>query len=206
MDNFAAPALAAVQDKKTDFFDNFSVPDSQWGFKDGNRPALGPVTLEKEALLMAIVRDYGMARQRKVNFNNFVETFDIDFGQNDQSVFELVLAGSSGSWSLHLTNTGENWEGTIKQQDPKTGEWSAVQSGSIPAKDLLKASLTVMRNKDKVAVLIDGEPFMYYEDAALPRTMFHDYYFYRGASTGKVQMLLDNIRIWNLDKYLNISS
>ena len=206
MDNFAVPALAAVVDKKTDFFDNFSVPDSQWGFKDGNRPALGPVTLEKEALLMAIVRDYGMARQRKVNFNNFVETFDIDFGQNDQSVFELVLAGSSGSWSLHLTNTGENWEGTIKQQDPKTGEWSAVQSGSIPAKDLLKASLTVMRNKDKVAVLIDGEPFMYYEDAALPRTMFHDYYFYRGASTGKVQMLLDNIRIWNLDKYLNISS
>jgi hypothetical protein len=206
MDSFAAPALTAVQDKKTDFFDNFSVPDSQWGFKDGNRPALGPVTLENEALLMTILRDYGMARQRKVNFNNFVETFDINFGQNDQSIFELILAGSYGSWGLHLTNSGENWEGTIKQQDPKTGEWSAVQSGSIPADDLLKASLTVIRNADKVAILIDGVPFMYYEDAALPRTMFHDYYFYRGASTGKVQMLLDNIRIWNLDKYLTISS
>jgi hypothetical protein len=50
-------------------------------------------------------------------------------------------------------------------------------------------------------VLVDGEPFMYYEDPALPKTMFHDYYFFRGASQGKVQMLLDNIRIWNLDKY-----
>ena len=201
MDSFAAPALTAVQDKKTDFFDNFSVPDSQWGFKDGNRPALGAVTLENEALLLPILRDFGMARQRKVNFNNFVETFDIEFGQNDRSIFELVLAGSFGSWSLHMANTGENWEGTIKMQDSKTGEWSAVQSGSIPAKDILKASLTVIRNEGQIAILVDGEPFMYYEDPALPRTMFHDYYLYRGATTGQVQMMLDNIRIWNLDKY-----
>ena len=60
-----------------------------------------------------------MARQRKVNFNHFAETFDIEFGQNDQSVFEEVFTGSFGSWAVHMTNTGENWEGTIKQQDPK---------------------------------------------------------------------------------------
>jgi HEAT repeats len=204
MDDFVTPILAAVENKKPDFFDNFSVPDTQWGFRDGNKPALGPVTLEKEALLMAILKDYGMARERKVNFDQFVETFDIEFAQNDQSIFEEVLAGSYGSWSLHMTNTGQNWEGTIKMQDPKTGEWSAVQSGTIPAKNDLKASLTVIRNGNRIAILVDGEPFIYYEDAALPRTMFHDYYFYRGASTGLVKMVLDNIRIWNLEKYQNL--
>lgn len=202
--DFTAPILTAVEAKRPDFFDNFSVPDAQWGFRDGNKPALGSVTLENEALLMAILRDYGMARQRKVNFNHFAETYDIQFGQNDQSVFEQVFAGSYGSWALHITNTGENWEGTIKLQDPKTEEWRAVQSGTIKAKDALKASLTVMRNGDTIAILVDGEPFMYYEDPALPKTMFHDYYFYRGASQGKVQMLLDNIRIWNLDKFQNL--
>jgi hypothetical protein len=201
---FSTPILAAVQNKKPDFFDNFSVPDPQWGFRDGNKPALGAVTLQDEALLMAILRDYGMARQRKVNFNHFAETYDIQFGQNDQSVFEEVFTGSYGSWALHMTNTGENWEGTIKQQDPKTEEWKAAQSGSIPAKDAQKASLTIMRNGNRIAVLVDGEPFIYYEDATLPKTMFHDYYFYRGASQGKVQMLLDNIRIWNLDKFQNL--
>ncbi len=202
--DFSAPILAAVQNKKPEFFDNFSVPDPQWGFRDGNKPALGAVTLQDEALLMAILRDYGMARQRKVNFNHFIETYDFQFGQNDQSVFEEVFTGSFGSWALHMTNTGENWEGTIKQQDPKTEEWRAVQSGSIPATDILKASVTIMRNGDRIAVLVDGEPFIYYEDPALPKTMFHDYYFYRGASQGKVQMLLDNIRIWNLDKFQNL--
>lgn len=198
---FSTPILEAVQDKKPDFFDNFSIPDPQWGFRDGDKPALGAVTLENEALLMAILKDYGMARQRKVNFNHFAETYDIEFGQNDQSVFEEVFTGSFGSWAVHMTNTGENWEGTIMQQDPKTEEWQALHSGSIKAQDTLKASLTIIRNGDRIAVLVDGEPFMFYEDPALPKTMFHDYYFFRGASQGKVQMLLDNIRIWNLDKY-----
>ncbi len=198
---FSTPILDAVQDKKPDFFDNFSIPDTQWGFRDGDKPALGVVTIENEALLMAILNEYGMARQRKVNFNHFAETYDIEFGQNDQSVFEEVFTGSFGSWAMHMTNTGENWEGTIMQQDPKTEEWQALHSGSIKSQDTLKASLTIIRNGDRIAVLVDGEPFMYYEDPALPKTMFHDYYFLRGASQGKVQMLLDNIRIWNLDKY-----
>ena len=203
---FVTPILDEVSPKKPDFFDNFSIPDAQWGFRDGNKPALGSVTLENEALLMSVLKDYGMARQRKVNFNHFAETLDIVFGQNDQSKFEEVFAGSYGSWALHMTNTGENWEGTIMIQDPKTEEWTAVQSGSVPAQDPLKASLTIIRNGDRIAILVDGEPFMYYEDPALPKTMFHDYYFLRGASTGQVQMILDNIRIWNLDKYPDLPS
>jgi hypothetical protein len=201
---FIDPVMTTVENEEPDFFDNFSIPDANWGFRDGNRPALSPITIENEMLIMAISRDYGFARERKISINNFVENLDFAFAQDDQSIFELVLVGSYGSLSVHLINTGEAWEGTIKVQDPKTGDWKPVQNGVVNAEDPIKMNLTVIKNGTQLAVLVDGHPMLTYQDRALPKTMFHDYYFYRGTSDGVVTMTLDNIRIWDLDNYPNL--
>lgn len=198
---FIDPVMAAIEGKEPDFFDNFSIADANWGFKDGNRPALSPISIRNEMLVMSITRDFGFARERKLSINNFVENLDFAFAQDDQSIFELNLVGSYGSWSVHLINTGTAWEGTIKFQDPKTGDWKPVENGKVSTSDPLKANLTVIKNGTRLAVLIDGHPLLSYQDRALPKTMFHDYYFYRGSSEGVVEMTLDNIRIWDLDNY-----
>lgn len=199
VNSFIDPVLTAIENQEPDFFDNFSIPDPNWGFRDGDRPALSPISIENEALIMAISRDYGFARERKLSINNFVEKLDFKFDQEDQSVFELVLVGSYGSWSVHLINTGDIWEGTIKMQDPGTGDWKPVQSGEVASINPATANLTVIKNGTQLAVLIDGHPMLTYQDRALPKTMFHDYYFFRGTSEGVVKMTLDNIRIWDLD-------
>lgn len=201
VNSFIDPVLTAIENQDPDFFDNFSILDANWGFRDGDRPALSPISIENEALIMPISRDYGFARERKLSINNFVEKLDFKFAQEDQSVFELVLVGSYGSWSVHLINTGELWEGTIKMQDPGSEDWKPVQSGEVASINPAAANITVIKNGTQLAVLIDGHPMLTYQDRALPKTMFHDYYFYRGTSEGVVKMTLDNIRIWDLDNY-----
>ena len=201
--DFANPILAAIEDRKPDFADDFSQYQPGWQFHTGQFQ--GPENPGKLEFVNGVMRmsvnpgSVGFANHPRLLFNDFVFQVDADLQHIDfQDALEIDWRGIQDTGASDIF---ELW---------RNGRWYlyfcgdpciSLVDGIAPIKTSGSVTITIISRGTEYAIYLNSHPLMFFDDVGRPPHQYIKLSLWVAPDSQTSVVEYDNLKVWGLENF-----